>query len=137
MNTLVIDANVLISALIKEGFIRQFITDFELNFIFPEFGLEEIYRHKSEIIEKAKINKKEFDVLLLRLLKYIRLIPLEIIISRREEADKIIGHIDKKDAAFIASALAFNCPIWSDDKHFKKQNKIKIITTKDLIGLLK
>ena len=38
--------------------------------------------------------------------------------------------IDKEDVIFIATALAYNATIWSDDTDFQKQNKIKILTTK-------
>ncbi len=133
MHTRIIDTNVLISALIKKGLTREILTDFNINFIFPEQGLEEIYFYKSEIIRKAKINEREFDVLLLRLLKYIRLIPTEIFVDFREEANKIMNKIDKDDIIFIACALAFDCSIWSDDKHFKKQKEIKVFTTKDIL----
>lgn len=133
MHTRIIDTNVLISALIKKGLTREILTDFNINFIFPEQGLEEIYFYKSEIIRKAKINEREFDVLLLRLLKYIRLIPTEIFVGFREEANKIMNKIDKDDVIFIACALAFDCSIWSDDKHFKKQKEIKVFTTKDIL----
>ena len=135
MRTLIIDTNVMISALIKNGLTREILTDFNMNFIFPEQGLGEIYFYKSEIIRKAKINERKFDVLLLRLLKYIRLIPTEIFIDFREEADKIMSKIDRDDVVFIACALAFNCSIWSDDKHFKKQKEIKVFTTKDIKNL--
>jgi len=54
-------------------------------------------------------------------------------IKYKNFAEKIIGDIDKDDVQFIALALAFNCPIWSDDRHFQKQNKIKVITTKEMI----
>ena len=80
---------------------------------------------------------KESDILLLRLLKYIRLIPLEILLPYREYAGKIIGKIDAEDTVFISTALAFNCHVWSDDKHFKKQKFVKIITTKEIIQLYK
>lgn len=136
MNILAIDTNILISALIKEGKIREILENFDINLVFPEYGIEEIYSYKEEILSKAKIDKKEFDVLLLRLLRYVRLIPLDLILPFREEADRIIGHIDKEDAVFIATALAFNCPIWSDDKHFKKQSKIRVYNTKEMLYLL-
>ncbi|MFA4953101.1 MAG: PIN domain-containing protein [Candidatus Pacearchaeota archaeon] len=137
MNTLVIDSNIIISALIKEGITRNILTNLNMNFLFPEFGLEEIYSNKLEIIKKAGITSRQFDVLLLRLLKYIRLIPLDFIVNYKEEADKIMNEIHKEDSVFIATALAFKCPIWSDDKHFKKQKEIKIFTTKDTIDLSK
>ena len=129
---ILIDSNILISALIKKGFTRDILTNFNANFLFPEQGLEEIYFYKSEIIRKSKINEKEFYVLLLRLLKYIRLIPIGIFINFKDEANKIMGKIDKDDVLFIATALALNCPIWSDDKHFKKQKRVEIFTTKHM-----
>ena len=46
-----------------------------------------------------------------------------------------MGHIDKKDTIFVAVALALNCSIWSDDRHFKKQKRIEIFTTKDIFEM--
>lgn len=44
---------------------------------------------------------------------------------------------DPKDSLFIACALSNpNSVIWSDDKHFKKQNIIKVYNTKEIIELL-
>ena len=137
MNTLVVDTNVLISALIRDSITRSILTNLKINFIFPEWGLEEVYFYKKMIMKKAGIDEKEFDILILRLLKYVRLIPTDIIFKFKLEADRIIGKIDPADKIFVATALAFNCPIWSEDKHFKKQDKIKIITTKDLVDYLR
>ena len=50
------------------------------------------------------------------------------------EALKIIGEIDEEDSLFIACALAYSDSIiWSDDKHFKQQDKVGVYTTKKLI----
>ena len=136
MNTLVIDTNILISALIKDGAARKALTNLKINFVFPEFGLEEVYFYKHLMMAKAGLSEREFDILLLRLLKYVRLIPLDMIIDFKEKADRIVEDIDIKDSAFVATALAFNCPIWSEDRHFKKQKVIKIITTKEMIKCL-
>ncbi|MBL7148370.1 MAG: hypothetical protein ISS82_06090 [Nanoarchaeota archaeon] len=122
----------MISALIKKGLTRDILTNFNATFLFPEQGLKEIYFYKSEIIRKSKIDEKGFYVLLLRLLKYVRLIPMDIFINFKDEADKIMGHIDKTDTIFIAVALALNCSVWSNDKHFKKQKKVKVFTTKNI-----
>lgn len=134
---IVIDTNIFISALIKEGATREIITDFNYNFLLPEFAFEEIEEHKLEITKKSKLSERDFNILFLRLLRYIRVIPADMISPYREEASKIIGKIDREDVQFIATALAFNCPIWSNDKHFQKQNKIKIFTTKDMMKRLK
>jgi predicted nucleic acid-binding protein len=38
---------------------------------------------------------------------------------------------------FFATPLAFNCcPIWSDDKELKKQDRIKIFSTDEIVKLL-
>lgn len=83
-------------------------------------------------MEKSGMDEREFYIVLLRLLKYVRLVPLDMIGDFEEEAFSIIGGIHENDVVFIATALAFNCGIWSDDKHFKKQDRIKIRTTKDM-----
>ena len=47
-----------------------------------------------------------------------------------------MDHIDPNDTPFVAAALAMNAFIWSEDKHFQKQHKVKIVTTAELMGLL-
>jgi putative PIN family toxin of toxin-antitoxin system len=130
---IVIDTNRFIAALIKEGITREIITNQKINLLFPEFVLEEIYEHAAEIIYKAGISEKEFYTLILRLLKNVRVIPIDMIYNFKEAAENIMGNIDKDDNIFIATALAFNCPIWSEDKHLLKQNKIKIFNTAELM----
>ena len=133
---IVIDTNIFISALIKDSLTRYIIVNSKDNLLLPEFELEEIYNHKDEIMKKAKLSEKELDILLLRLLRYVRVIPTDLIINQKEGAFRIIGHIDPDDVIFFATALTFNSIIWSDDKHFKMQDKINIIITKDMLNRL-
>ena len=66
----------------------------------------------------------------------MKIIPTEYVIDFRKEANDIIGHIDEKDILFVATYLAFkDSVIWSDDKHFDKQEKILNFKTKDMIIL--
>lgn len=132
---IVIDTNIFISALIKEGLTRDLITNSYHIFLFPEFELQEIENHKDEILKKSKLSRKDFYTLLFNLLKYVRIIRTERIIDYREEAYDIMGNIDKDDVQFIATALAFQCPIWSDDKHFQQQKIVKVLTTKDMLKI--
>lgn len=54
-----------------------------------------------------------------------------------EEATKIMGKIDEKDIQFIALSLSIkNDGIWSNDKHFGEQAKIKVHKTIDIRNLL-
>ncbi|MCX6742246.1 MAG: PIN domain-containing protein [Candidatus Pacearchaeota archaeon] len=134
---IVIDTNIFISALIKEGICREILTNFKMNFLFPEFEFEEIKNHKEEIIRKTGLTEREFDVLFLRLVKYVKIIPAYFSRAYKEKAIQIISKIDPNDVQFIATALAFNCPVWSDDKHFKKQKAVRIFTTKEIIKTFK
>ncbi len=128
---IVIDTNVFISALIKDGLTRELIVNSKHNLLFPEFELLEIKKHKFEILEKSGLTEKEFNILLLRLLNYVKIIPSDITINYDKEASDIIGKIDKDDIIFIATALAFNCAIWSDDEHFQKQDRVKVFRTSE------
>lgn len=134
---IVVDTNIFISALIKDSLTRKLVVESEHNLLFPEFELDEIKKHKSYIIEKSGLSSKELDILLLRLLNYVKIIPTHISLIYRESAFDIIGKIDKEDVIFIATALAFNALIWSDDKHFLKQKVIEVLTTKKMLALKK
>lgn len=133
---IVVDTNIFISALIREGICREVLTNFDHNFLFPDFEFIEVNKHKDEIMQKAGLSEIAFNTLFLRLLKYVRIVDSYLIGPYREEAKNIRGEIDDDDSVFIATALAFNCPIWSDDKHFKKQKRIKVLTTKEILGIL-
>lgn len=131
----VIDSNVLISALIKDSITRSIIIDSGMDFYYPEASFHEVRKYKNLVLEKSGVEDKKYDDLLNRLLKYITLVPKEKIMEKLEDADKIMGAIDKNDVLFIATALAYSATIWSDDKDFKKQNKVKILTTTDLVKI--
>ncbi|MBN2331140.1 MAG: PIN domain-containing protein [Candidatus Aenigmarchaeota archaeon] len=127
---IVIDTNVLISAMIKDSLTRRIILGSGLNFCYPEISLHELRKYEKMIIGKSGLEKREFDDLLERMLEYIVLIPTEVIKEHLERAKSIMLKIYPKDVVFIATALAFdNSMIWSDDKDFNKQDTIKIIKT--------
>jgi len=130
---LIIDTNVIISALIKKGFTRDFIfkkaDSFE--FITPAYIFGEINKYKQYIIEKSNINEKELYLLLDALFEYIKIINPIFYSDYLTKAKRLISHIN--DVPFLACAIALKIPIWSDDKHLQEQKIIKVLTTKDII----
>lgn len=130
---IVIDTNIFISALIKDSTVRKLIVNSKDDLLFPEFEFNEIEKHKGEILEKSGLSGYELDNLLLNLLKYVQIVKTEKIIDYKSRAFDIIGKIDKDDVIFIATALAYNAVVWTDDADFQKQDKIKTLTTKDMI----
>src|SRR3989344_531616 len=129
---LVIDTNIIISALIKDSLTRALILNTKYNLIFPSFIFEEIKNHKKEIVKKSKLSDEEFDILFSTLINYVKIIPIDKIVPFKKTAYEIIGKIDEDDVIFIATALAYNAQIWSDDKDFQKQDRIQILTTKEI-----
>ena len=135
---IVIDVNPLMSALIKDSAVRRVIANSDLEFCFPEPALQKIRKYKDYILEKSGLSELEYLVILYTLLRFIRIIPLEEIINNWNEAKKIMERIDPEDVVFIATALSQeDVFIWSDDKHFEKQDKVKIWKTKDLLDYIK
>ncbi len=133
---LVLDTNILISALIRDSITREILIHPEMEYILPEFALEEIGNHKEEILQKSGLSKSDFGLLLEYLKDNIVLIPDKEIIHK-ELAKQIMKNIDLKDSIFIALALSIkNDGIWSRDTDFEKQARIKVWKTKDLIDYL-
>lgn len=88
------------------------------------------------ILKKSGLNEKDYDDLLERLLKYITLISSGQIMLKLEEAEKEIGERDPDDVVFLAAALSLkNSVIWSDDKDFDAQNKVRTLKTTDIMNL--
>ena len=102
--------------------------------ITPSYTLSEIYKYKEEICEKSCLMSEEFDLLVYKLFKYVKVFPFNFYMQQVGEAKKIIK--DQKDVPFIALSLAFNsCPIWSDDLHFKQQKRIKVYLTEEIVRI--
>ena len=130
---LVIDANILFSALIKDGYIRRLILLGDHSFFVPEFIFEEMNKHKDIILEKADITEDELNEILGLIIENtnIEIIPKEDFKNYLETAKEISYDID--DVQYLALALKLKCPVWSNDKDFKKQNKVKVFSTKELL----
>lgn len=134
---LIVDSNRLIAALIRDSASRELIFSGKFKFFTVGLGRKELEKYKQEILEKAQINEKELNTLLSMIFKKVKVISDWIIEEKFEEAKKIMDSIDPDDTPFIAASLGIeNDGIWSDDKHFDKQNKVKIWKTRDLINYL-
>lgn len=131
---LVIDSNVLFTFFWKFSAGGNIIALQKLKLYSPEFALQEIRGHLSEILAKTGCSEKEFNNLLEELAKLIEFIPLEKYSSFLPDAAKSLS--DKDDVDFIALALRLNCPVWSNDPHLKQQSEVLVFTTAELINLL-
>ena len=130
---IVIDTNLILSAIIKNSATRHMIMALEAEFYYPDESLDEIFRNKGEVLEKAGISEEEFNKIFLTIFKYLRLIKRIEFEKNIKKAEEIIGKIHKNDVIFVAAALTKDAIIWSNDEHFKKQNEVAVLTTKEII----
>lgn len=128
---LIVDSNVLFTYFWEDSLIKKLLMKINLELFSPEFALEEINKYKEEIIRKTKISQEEFKRIRTDIAIAVEFIPIEEYKAYFNEALKISP--DKNDADFFALALKFKIPIWSNDSLLKKQNKIKIFSTQDLL----
>jgi len=132
---LVVDANVLFSALIKQEITAELLLDLSLNLYAPEFILEEFEKHKQEILSKTKRTEDEFDDIFNIIKEIINIIPVEEFENYLNEARKISP--DSDDVIYFALALKLKCSIWSNDKKLKEQIKVRIYSTEELMAEMK
>src|SRR3989338_4735184 len=129
----VVDANILFAALIKDSITVEILLDEKFMFFAPEFLFEEFHKHEETIIGKAKRSGAEFNEIFAHLGEVITIVPNEGIETLILEGKAISP--DTNDAQYFALALKLNCPIWSNDKRLKEQEKVPVYSTSDLVRL--
>lgn len=130
---LIIDANIVFAALIKEGLTAELILEPEIHLFAPEFLFEEIDKHKEEILKKTSRSKGEVEELIEFLKLKIEIVPKEDFEMCITEAEGICP--DPNDYMYFALALKLRIPIWTNERDLKeKQNIVKVYSTKDLLG---
>ena len=130
---LIVDANILFSFFKTDSLRRDLIEklpNLGYKLISPDFVMEELLKEKDKIMKFAKINEIGFLFLFSLIERKIETIPWKEYEKWMEKAKKIVPHI--KDTPYFALALSLNAAIWSDEKAFKKQNKVKIFSTEEL-----
>ncbi|MBN1859831.1 MAG: PIN domain-containing protein [Candidatus Thermoplasmatota archaeon] len=132
---LVVDANILFSALLKNGMTRKLLLNDNLQLYTTEYIFDELLDHSPELERKTHTTKKKLTRVVHDILKEseIRIISLIELKPYREQAKRISP--DPKDTPYFATALKMNCAIWSNDKALKQQQRIKIYSTEDIISL--
>ena len=135
---LIVDTSVLIAALMKKSTVRELLLNPLFEFYVPEYCIEEIERHVGEISERSGLSVENVYLLLGVLLASVQVVPAERFSKRIKEAEKIMEKIDMDDVPFIALALSFpNDGVWTEDRHFLKQRRVKVWRTRDLLEMLR
>ena len=133
---LVVDANILFSALIRNGITRKILVLSGYDFYAPEFTIQELTKHLAELQKKTGLDKEKLAERIDELLaaSNLVLVPFEEFEEQKDLSGKISP--DPGDVAYLALALHLNCSLWSNDAVLKKQKRVKVINTKELIGYI-
>ncbi len=130
---LVADTNILISALIKNSTNRKILFSSDFEFYVPEYAFAEISKHKKLILTKSRLDSIDYELFLNIMKEKVSIIPEKDVKKFLTEAKKIMDPIDEDDTAFIALALALQCPVWTNDSDFTKQEQVEVYSTEDLL----
>ena len=137
--SLIIDANILFS-FFRSDSVRKHLIEELLNLdcelISPDFVIKELLSDKEKIKKFSGINEAEFSELFFLLKDEIKTVPKSKYKEFLSKASKLSPHDNStKDDPYFALALSTNFPIWSDEKAFKKQDEVKIFSTKEIAEL--
>lgn len=133
---LVLDANIIFAALIKESHARHIILTSGWSFYIPEFLFDEVRNNLNFLIKKTELPKEELKLLLSEFFIRASIIPIPLpeFEKNMKEAEEICP--DPKDVQYFALALKFNIPIWSNEKILKKQDKVKVLNTNEIYKIM-
>ena len=133
----VLDVNILVSALLRDSTTRWILTHAPFEFFIPEPSFASIRKHQAALLEKSGFTPKDFDWALAKILENVQLLPASFVKERWQEAKGIMEKIDEEDVVFIAAALSIpHAVIWSEDKHFEQQKRVSVLKTREILAKL-
>lgn len=134
---LVVDANVLLAAFLKEATTRELLLDSRLLLFAPEHLITEISQHlkrSASLRKRISLSSEELQSLFETLTYHVQTFSKKNYLHHMDEALRFAAH--HEDAHYLALALHLKIPIWSNDKCFMRQNMVQIYSTSDLIRQL-
>jgi len=129
---IIVDANIIFAALIQEGPNAELLFDSKLEVYTVDFFYIELINHKAEVFKKTR--RGDFAVFLEAINDIFTVIPSVVLWPHVKEALELCP--DPDDIPYFAAALYLDCPIWSNDKKLKEQDKVKVDSTDELSKLL-
>ncbi|EMA48065.1 MULTISPECIES: PIN domain-containing protein [Halococcus] len=132
--TIVIDANTIISATLTPGITREMLLTTEDELYSPAFIREEIATHRSVLRDKSGLSDAALDTLLDTLFTAIEILSEDRTNRSRETAEQTMEAIDPKDTLYVAAALELNAAIWSGDPDLHDQTLTPALTTEAIVA---
>jgi len=132
----VVDANVLCSALLRDGTTRRLLLYGGLDLHTPGIIWREFERNRAYLLKKSRATVAAFDLLLDALRDLIGEVPLALIGERMGEAEESLGGEDSLDAPYVAAAVALGAALWTQDKALRATAPVPVVSTEELVAAL-
>lgn len=126
---LTLDANVVLSAALRDGAVRRALATTNADLFAPAFLRTELEKHLGAIARRAGVRVADARGALDKLLADVVWVPDEQLQPRWERAHRALGKVDEKDVPYLACALVTQCDaIWRYDKDFDTQKLVPRVT---------
>jgi predicted nucleic acid-binding protein len=131
---LVVDANVLLSALLRDGPTRELLLHAPLDLYAPAWLRREGERHEAEIARRSDLGLPIVRSLIHRLLEQAQQVPEPVLAKHAGEALARCGRAGRKDAPYVACCLAVDAALWTQGRTLSKEAGVAVVTTRKLIA---
>ncbi len=135
MPCIVIDTNIVISAMLKPGINRELVFSPKLSFFAPDFIESEFSKYQEELLMRSGVSPQEFLLNKTNIFSLINQVPFGEYRPYRDQAFFVSPDLD--DQAFFAVALCKQLPFWSNETRLKRQQIIRVFNTFEIAELLK
>ena len=133
----VIDANILFAALIRNSSTRELLFRYPSDILTPVYVFEELQKYWKYLLRKSGLSAMAFNAAFGEIIARITVIPTEQLMPYGPIASAIMCDIDPKDDLYVACALAYpGSIIWSEDKALKRQHRVPVLNTAEMLDLL-
>lgn len=130
---LVIDANVVMSALAKDGAVRASIRTTADALYTPGYISDEIEAHRDEIRAKTELSEHAFNGLLGNILQHIEVVPRDSMQVQLHAAARGLQAYDPDDTLYAAAALEVDGTVVSNDQAFENQSVVPHMWTSEFV----
>ena len=135
LDKVVVDANIFVSALLKDSTTRRMLLNTHSNLFAPDFLMKELLKYAPEFARRLGVRESEVvsSIESLFLLSEITLVPHLEYCGYMKAA--VEASPDINDVPYFALAMKLNSAIWSQDSRLKKQPKVMVFNTAEILKL--
>jgi len=116
---LVLDANILIRAVLGRR-VRQILRKYanSVDFCAPGICFDDARKYAADIAQRKGISLAETLAFMEQIEAIVQAVDGRLYQSYEQHARRRIERRDSDDWPIIAVAMIFDCPIWTEDRHF-------------------